>query len=480
MRRCYKRSEGLIIPFCSAGGAHVLKGQDLFAVEREAAAILDMLPATSLSLRRRLLHMHLSRDDSDAAIEDLLQAGFIESSPLLHHIRSQVDGLRGRGRLRSLRALHKRIATLAFVLRCHSLRRRLSHVEADASAPDGQHPKQILVIVHGGIGDMVLATPVLRRLHEADPATAIDVLVRAKNAAMYRMCPLISKVIPFCGVKEMFRRRGGPSEFARDLYRSHYHMAISLMEHFGGTCRWLNGKAIAYVTGAKVRVGTWDHVCRSARVLAKPLLTHPVPFRREHEVVRGTRLLQQVGVTSPPGRLEVWYRSQEKKQAQRIIARCKAARPRSVVIGIAPFTSRGKMWPLDRWAQLLKKLSEVLDHTALVFGGPGDAGAATVLNALCGNRLVNLAGQTPLLLFCALLGQLDLLLSVDTGAAHIGAAHRLRQVVLYGPVSPRKYGPWKNPHARVLRASAGSMEKLAVEDVYCTIRELWRQSATNT
>jgi len=93
---------------------------------------------------------------------------------------------------------------------------------------------------------------------------------------------------------------------------------------------------------------------------------------------------------------------------------------------------------------------------------------------LCQNRLVNLAGQTSLPLFCALIGRLDLLLSVDTGAAHIGAAHHVRQVVLFGPVSPAKYGPWQNPHARVLRAASGLMKDIAVENVYCMVRQLRR------
>ena len=84
-----------------------------------------------------------------------------------------------------------------------------------------------------------------------------------------------------------------------------------------------------------------------------------------------------------------------------------------------------------------------------------------------------MVGQTTLPLFCALVGQLDLLLSVDTGAAHIAAAHRIPQVVLFGPVNPKKYGPWQNPRARVLRAPRGSLKDLAVEDVYGTIRKLW-------
>ena len=52
-------------------------------------------------------------------------------------------------------------------------------------------------------------------------------------------------------------------------------------------------------------------------------------------------------------------------------------------------------------------------------------------------KTVNLAGKTNLSLLCPLISQLDILLSIDTGAAHIAAAYKMPQVVIFGPVSPR-------------------------------------------
>lgn len=472
MLKCYRRSTRSVVPICSEDGAHVLKGEDLYAVEGEAAAILNRLPSNSVLLRCQLSLQRFPRRDVDSALDDLLRAGIIETASLLQWARSQAERLKGRFRSRSLHTAYKRCAIGLFALRCYYLRWRLRRSEPEAASSKGGRPRGVLVIIYGGIGDMVLATPLLRRLHEARPTTPIDVLVRAKNAALYRRCPFVSKIIPFCGFRTMFRCWGGPSDPARALYRSRYGVVISLMEHFGGTRRWLNGKAIAYITGAETRVGMWDHVCQSVAALAKPLLTHPVPFHREHEVARGARLVRELGIDGPPGPLEAWYGPQERQQADRIIARCRASRAGSTTVGIAPFTARDKMWPLDYWAELLTRLAGDFDSVGIVFGGPADLRAAAVLNALCQERLANLTGQTPLPLFCALVSRLDLLLSVDTGAAHIAAAHRIPQVVLFGPVNPRKYGPWKNPHARVLRAPGGAMKNLTVEDVCCTIHSL--------
>jgi ADP-heptose:LPS heptosyltransferase len=473
----YRQSRGLAIPLCSEDSTHVLKGEDVFALEQTAAALLHLLPATSVSLRRRLSHMQISRQDVDAIIEDLLGAGLIEEQSLLRHILSQAASVSRRVRVPCLHAVRRRWAVATLVSRCHYLRHKLERLEPrDTGCTACERGDTVLIIVYGGIGDMVLATPLLRCLHEANSTAALDVLVRARNAAMYQRCSFIRRVVPFRGLHDMFRCHRGPSELTRDLFRSRYGTVISFMEHFGGSCRWLSAKAIAYLTGARVRVGTWDGMCASAGCLAKPLLTHPVAFRREHEVSRGARLVSQLGVKAPPGPLEVWYGAQDRHWARQVITRCKASHGESPVVGIAPFTARDKMWPLDYWAQLLRRLLNNTHCVGLVLGGTRDRNMAAVLNTLCQNRLVNLAGQTPLPLFCALIGQLDLLLSVDTGAAHIGAAHRLRQVVLFGPVDPRKYGPWQNPHSRVLRAPSGRLKDLSVQQVHCTVHQLLQYS----
>ena len=51
-----------------------------------------------------------------------------------------------------------------------------------------------------------------------------------------------------------------------------------------------------------------------------------------------------------------------------------------------------------------------------------------------------------------------------------------RQVVLFGPVSPRKYGPWQNPNARVLYGECGAVERIAVKEVLQAVCGLWGPS----
>ncbi|MGH3898296.1 MAG: glycosyltransferase family 9 protein, partial [Pseudonocardiaceae bacterium] len=52
-----------------------------------------------------------------------------------------------------------------------------------------------------------------------------------------------------------------------------------------------------------------------------------------------------------------------------------------------------------------------------------------------------LAGPTSLALFAALVADASLVVCGDTGVAHLATAYGTPSVVLFGPVSPRRWGP---------------------------------------
>jgi ADP-heptose:LPS heptosyltransferase len=63
---------------------------------------------------------------------------------------------------------------------------------------------------------------------------------------------------------------------------------------------------------------------------------------------------------------------------------------------------------------------------------------------------VDLAGQTGLGEFAAVIAALDLLVTNDTGASHVAAATRTPSVVLYGPSRPERWGPLdQDLHCRI-------------------------------
>lgn len=100
-----------------------------------------------------------------------------------------------------------------------------------------------------------------------------------------------------------------------------------------------------------------------------------------------------------------------------------------------------KRWPACRFAEVARALNGPL--TPVVVTGSADehdlacavAGAA----ALAGSHV--LAGRTGLGQLCALVAGAALVVSGDTGVAHLAAAFGTTSVTIFGPVGPEQWGP---------------------------------------
>ncbi len=107
-----------------------------------------------------------------------------------------------------------------------------------------------------------------------------------------------------------------------------------------------------------------------------------------------------------------------------------------------------KRWPARRFAEVAAAL-----HCAvcpvLITGSPDERDLALVVARQAGiaeSRV--LAGRTDLGELCALVAGAALVVSGDTGIAHLAAAFGTPSVTLYGPVGPQQWGPPADgPHA---------------------------------
>jgi ADP-heptose:LPS heptosyltransferase len=95
-----------------------------------------------------------------------------------------------------------------------------------------------------------------------------------------------------------------------------------------------------------------------------------------------------------------------------------------------------KRWPLDRFAAV----TAALDGPATPVHVTGSAAERALAEAvahgagLAAHRV--LAGRTDLAALCDLVARAALVVSGDTGIAHLASAYRTPSVVLFGPVDP--------------------------------------------
>ena len=128
------------------------------------------------------------------------------------------------------------------------------------------------------------------------------------------------------------------------------------------------------------------------------------------------------------------------RDESRVLLRQAGAREGTPVIGVHLGAAHGpaKVWPRERTAEFCR-LAHAAGADAVLLGAPGDAAAAASVAAVA--PALNLAGRDRPQLLPALLSEIDVLVSGDTGVAHLAAALGTRVVTLFGPTDPTLTAP---------------------------------------
>ncbi len=114
----------------------------------------------------------------------------------------------------------------------------------------------------------------------------------------------------------------------------------------------------------------------------------------------------------------------------------------------------GRRWPIERFAETGARLVALHGGTLLLTGSAAEAPLVRELGAELAARdasFRDLCGALDLPMLVALLARAELLVSNDTGPVHLASAVRTPVVALYGPNSPRLYGPLGADHRALYR-----------------------------
>lgn len=107
------------------------------------------------------------------------------------------------------------------------------------------------------------------------------------------------------------------------------------------------------------------------------------------------------------------------------------------LIGIAPFAQYdSKVYPLDLMQEVIAKLAENKDHTILLFGGGKKE--IEILDSLSEpfKNVINVAGKIKFQQELKLISNLNVMLSMDSGNAHIAAMLGVKVITLWGATHP--------------------------------------------
>jgi len=111
--------------------------------------------------------------------------------------------------------------------------------------------------------------------------------------------------------------------------------------------------------------------------------------------------------------------------------------------------SRAKRWPAERYAELSDRLIEAGMNVALI-GSSGELEVSQQVVSQAKHQPILLTGQTSVAEVVALISIADVLVTNDTGPAHIGAAVGAPTLVIFGPTNPLTTYPF-SANAQMIR-----------------------------
>lgn len=347
----------------------------------------------------------------------------------------------------------------------------------------------IVVIMPRWVGDVVMATPLLRglRRHFAGRARITGVL---RPLAM----DLLAGADWFDHTIRYDRRSGDSAirftAVARQLRADRPDVAIIIPNS-------LSSAALTVAGGARRRIGMAMHWRRW-------LLTDPVSPPRRHGRIEPfssaaypVQLAGLIGMPPEPLRLELPFTREDEQRGDDVLARLFRGHPRQgplVVLNDGAAFGPAKQWGTEKTTALARLLVQrVADVRVLVHCGPGDRDEARgVVEAVGHPAVQSLAGeaQLPFGLSKAVIRRADLVVSTDSGPRHIAAAFQRPTVVLHGPMDPRlsraEHGPLVEMRLDLPCSPCGRpicplkhhdcMRLLSVEDVGAKVLELLESS----
>ena len=130
-----------------------------------------------------------------------------------------------------------------------------------------------------------------------------------------------------------------------------------------------------------------------------------------------------------------------------------SAAPGATLVHVGAFYG-SRHWPTERFAAVASALREE-GHTVLFTGSAAERARAEEVARLGGfDDDSVLAGEIALDEFAALIREARVVVSADTGAAHLASAYAVPSVVLFGPAPVEEWGPpTTGPHITLTDAS---------------------------
>lgn len=300
---------------------------------------------------------------------------------------------------------------------------------------------RILIIKLRAIGDVILSTIVINNLRSAFPDARIDFLTEDYCSGVIAGNPRIDELLVLHKKSNRslpwWRRLQKDISFLADVKKRRYDLVF---DFFGNP----RSALITFISGASRRVGYNYRIRRLA-------YTTVVASRADqvHEALWHLDALQAVNVPIISQCLDFHIDSSQYLFACEFLKGAQLFGQRLVALNFSGGWP-AKRWPLARFAEIAERITEQYKAKVLVLWGPGEKQEAEELQKLSAVPLT-LIPEADLQQLGAILTNIQLLVTTDSGPMHLAAAVNTPCVALFGPTNYKLQGPFGDCHEIVAK-----------------------------
>jgi len=294
------------------------------------------------------------------------------------------------------------------------------------------HPKGVLIIHPGTLGDVLLALNAIRSIRDCLPGHECILLARGEIGRLLMEDGIIDRVIALEGpvFSELLEENPRRNQEFTDIFSRYTH-------------------AVAWVSDSAGRLSeNLQRVGIGQRCVVSP---HAHSLQALHQSDRFCETLE-LGMFDPSGKtfLSPGCPQVDEPLLKICIPSFQTKQSKPVIMMHPGSGSRHKCLSPERLSLIIKKLSDENDRTVLICQGPADEERVTALRPYLDQVSYKILKDLELSEIAHVLCQTDVFLGHDSGITHLAAALGVPTVALFGPTDSQRWRP-KGAHVEVIQ-----------------------------
>lgn len=301
-------------------------------------------------------------------------------------------------------------------------------------------PFRILILAWGGIGNMVMALPLINAISRSQPNATIVIL--AQKRIMLDLLEGRDNIVKLAMDDPIFSGAFGKLKLVGKIREQAPEVAISTVPS-----PKIRSGILALLSGSGKRI--------CARQYGSLFFNTIIEEKsdKKHYVYRNLDLLNPLEIESIGVEYGIRIPPKYNKEADEFITGSEISKDKKI-IGIHPGAgNKQKRWPAGKFIAAGKDLCD-RGCQLIIFGGAEEADLINKVAAGIGPGAYRLVGNDDLNSTLALINKCQALLSNDSGLAHCAAALGVATAVIFGPTDPNICAPLSQ-NVRVLRNKVG-------------------------